>query len=891
MNYKETLLMPNTSFETRNKLGDVEKEFIEEIGDIYDSVKEKNKGRAPYVWHEGPPYANGNLHIGHAFTKILKDFINRYKSMNGFDVTFMPGFDAHGLPIETAVTKSGINRKEMPIDEFRKHCEEYAHIQINNQLEQYKRFNILADFKHPYITINKEYEAAQIEVFAKMCQKGLIYKGLKPVYWSPSSESALAEAEIEYIDKRDASIYVAFKVVKGNDFVNIDDNLVIWTTTPWTLPGNTAVAVNKTFNYTKVFVNEQNYIVAEGLLDSLINLFNWSDVKIISTFKGEELEGVVYAHPFMNKNFPVVSATYVTLDTGTGLVHTAPSYGVDDFNTGVKYNLDMVYGVDDKGVLTKESGMFEGLFYEDANKAIAKHLDELGCLLKLVMITHSYPHDWRTKQPIIFRATDQWFASVDAIKEELLDAVNEVKWIPSWGQLRMTNMLKDRTDWCISRQRAWGVPLPIFYNEDGSVIMDYDIMMHIAKLFKEFGSNIWFQKEAKDLLPKGYTNPLSPHNLFRKETDTMDVWFDSGSSHTAVLVNRGLGYPADLYLEGCDQYRGWFNSSLITGIAVHNQAPYKTVLSHGFVLDGNGRKMSKSLGNTVNPLEVIEKRGVDLLRLWVASTDYTEDVKISDKILDQVGETLRKIRNTYRFMLGNISDFNHLTDLVKYDDMLVYDKYMMIKLDELTKNVLKEYNDYNFVNVYKMVNNYINSLSTFYLDFIKDILYTYKNDCIERRSVQSVLYNILNNLIKLLAPIIPTTSEEVYRLMAKDNKGIYLCDMPKVLNLKDDAIEKDFAKFFELKDKVYYELEIKRNEKVIGKGLEAKVTIPNALVPELLKDYLKLLLIVSDVTIKDELKVEKFEGVKCERCWNYYKEEEITGNICKRCHDVIDINK
>ena len=574
--------------------------------------------------------------------------------MSGYDMIYIPGWDTHGLPIEQAVTNSGVDRKSMSKADFRALCEKYAYEQIEKQMQGFKELNVLADWEHPYITLQKEMEARQIEVFAEMAKKGLIFKGLKPVYWSPSSESALAEAEIEYHDRKDSSIYVAFPVVEGNDTVNVGDNLVIWTTTPWTLPCNTGIAISDKFDYAKVLVGDKYYIVANELLDSLAKEFNWENYEVVDVFSGSEFKGVKYKHVFMDRVAPVVDGFHVTLDAGTGLVHIAPMYGADDFIIGKEYNLEMINGIDDQGVLNELSGPFNGLFFEDANKAVTVKLDELGVLLKLKFITHSYPHDWRTKKPIIFRATKQWFCSIDKIRDDLLKELeNNVKFHTEWGKKRLYNMIHDRGDWCISRQRVWGVPIPIFYNEDGSEIVDYDVMMHVADLFRKYGSNVWFEKEAKDLLPEGYTNPASPNGNFTKEEDIMDVWFDSGSTWNGVLIEQGLPYPSDMYLEGSDQYRGWFNSSLICGVAVTGKAPYKELVSHGFTLDGKGNKMSKSLGNVIVPADMVRLHGSDILRLWVASTDYTEDVRISDDLIKQVKESYRKIRNTYKFMLGN----------------------------------------------------------------------------------------------------------------------------------------------------------------------------------------------------------------------------------------------
>ncbi len=901
MDYKDTLLMPKTDFQMKGNLPENEKlqrEKWENI-DLYNLIRKKNEGKETFILHDGPPYANGNIHMGHALNKILKDFVNRHAYMSGKDMIYIPGWDTHGLPIEQAVTNSGVNRKEIGKAEFRAICEEYAKKQVATQMEDFKKLNIIGDWDNYYATYQKEMVAKQIEVFAMMAQKNLIFKGMKPVYWSPSSESALAEAEIEYHERKDPSIYVAFPVVEGNDFVSNGDNLVIWTTTPWTLPGNTAIAVGENFEYSKVKVDNKNYIVATELLESLKDLFEWTDVKLVSAFKGKDLENLKYKHVFMDRISPVVLGENVTLETGTGLVHTAPSYGADDFILGKKYNLEMIFGVEDNGVLNDESGMFSGLFFEDANKAITEHLEKEGCLLKLVFIKHSYPHDWRTRKPIIFRATSQWFCSIESIKDELLDKIeNEIKWHPSWGKVRLHNMIADRGDWCISRQRVWGVPLPIFYNEDGSEILDYDIMMHVADLFRKYGTNIWFEKEAKDLLPDGYTNEKSPHGNFTKETDIMDVWFDSGSTHTGVLIERGLPYPADVYLEGSDQYRGWFNSSLICGVACYGKAPYKQIISHGFTLDGKGNKMSKSLGNVVEPLKVVGERGADVLRLWVAAIDYTEDMPLSEDILKQVGESYRKIRNTSKFILGNLNDFDYIKDAVEFNDMYPYDKYMMVKLNDFIKNVKTAYENFSYQEIYKLINNFVSfTLSNFYLDFTKDILYIESSNSKVRRSVQTVLYNIINNFILLIAPILPYTSEEIYGFIPGDKKeSVHLCDFPETKDYDYDVNVWDL--FFEIKADVNKALEESRNEKIIGSSLEAHVilNLPDKynIVLEELGSHLNQLLIVSKIDYtKDsltkydniEVKVEKSEAHKCNRCWNYV--ESLIEDRCERCEAVI----
>ncbi len=900
MDYKETLLMPETSFQMKGNLPEnekVQRQKWEEM-DLYNKIREKNKGKEPFVLHDGPPYANGAIHIGHAMNKILKDFVNRYKMMSGYDMIYIPGWDTHGLPIEQAVTNSGVDRKSMSKADFRALCEKYAYEQIAKQKEGFKSLNVIADWDNSYITLHKEMEARQIEVFAEMAKKGLIFKGLKPVYWSPSSESALAEAEIEYKDRKDPSIFVSFEVVEGNDSIKPGEHLVIWTTTPWTLPGNLGIAVGENFDYAKVKVNDKIFIIANDLVESLATDFGWNEYEIVEVIPGTAFEGVKYKHVFMDRISPVIRGFHVTLDAGTGLVHIAPGYGADDFIIGKQYDLGLINGINDQGVLTEESGEFAGLFFEDANKAVTVKLDELGVLLKLKWITHSYPHDWRTKKPVIFRATAQWFCSIDKIKDDLLNEIeNNIKFHTPWGKKRLYNMIKDRGDWCISRQRVWGVPIPIFYNEDGSEIVDYDIMMHVANLFREHGSNIWFEWDANDLLPKGYTNPNSPNGKFTKEEDIMDVWFDSGSTHTGVLVERGLKYPADMYLEGSDQYRGWFNSSLITGVAVYGKAPYKELVSHGFTLDGQGNKQSKSLGNTTDPADVIRLHGADILRWWVASVDYTEDVKIDEQIIKQVKETYRKIRNTYKFMLGNLKDFNPKTDSVKYEEMPLYDKYMMHLLNDFIKDALKQYEEYNFSEVYKLTNNFVSiTLSSFYFDFTKDILYIEKADSKVRKSVQTVLYNILVSESKLLAPLLPYTSEEVYKLIpGHDDLSVHLTDMPNVTTYTDnEELEKLFKLFFELETAVNKQIAIARDEqKIIGQSLEADVKINGngkyKLVEEKLGYCLHQLLIVSKVTFTDEvadIEVSKSTGQKCNRCWNYVDHLNHNG-ICQRCETIL----
>ncbi|WP_430482151.1 isoleucine--tRNA ligase [Rossellomorea marisflavi] len=918
MEYKETLLMPKTEFPMRGNLPNREPKMQEQWNDmsIYDRVQERTNGRPLFILHDGPPYANGNIHMGHALNKILKDFIVRYKSMSGFHAPYVPGWDTHGLPIEQALTNKGVKRKEMTVAEFRKLCEEYAYEQVDNQRAQFKQLGVRGDWENPYITLKPEYEAQQIKVFGDMAKKGYIYKGKKPVYWSPSSESALAEAEIEYQDKKSPSIYVAFPVTDGKDVLATGDKFIIWTTTPWTIPANLAIAVNGKLNYSVVRVGSERFVVAEDLLEEVVSVLEWENHSVEKTVKGSDLEYIVAKHPIYDRDSLVILGDHVTTDSGTGCVHTAPGHGEDDFIIGKKYNLDVLCPVDDKGVLTDEAPGFEGLFYDKANKPITEKLEEVGALLKISFFTHSYPHDWRTKKPVIFRATAQWFASIDKFRDELLQAVNETEWIPAWGETRLYNMVRDRGDWCISRQRAWGVPIPVFYAENGQEIITDETIGHVSNLFREHGSNIWFEREAKDLLPEGFTHEGSPNGHFTKETDIMDVWFDSGSSHQAVLEERdGLQRPADLYLEGSDQYRGWFNSSLTTGVAVTGKAPYKGVLSHGFALDGNGRKMSKSLGNVVVPEKVMKQLGADILRLWVASVDYQADVRVSDPILKQVAEVYRKIRNTFRFLLGNLSDFDPSTHAVSYSDLREVDRFMLVKLNDLVKNVKNSYDKYEFAGIYHAVNNFCTlDLSSFYLDFAKDILYIESADQHDRRAIQTVLYECLVSLTKLMSPILAHTADEVWvHIPGVDGESVQLTDMPEVQSFDGaEELKQKWNAFLDVRDDVLKALEEARNEKVIGKSLTAKVTLyvdeKTETLLSSIKEDLKQLFIVSAFEIggrtseapaealslgANSIVVEKAEGETCERCWTvspHVGEDQDHPTLCPRCAAVVKEN-
>ena len=905
---KDTLLMPNTKFPMRGNLPNKEPEFLKrwEEMDLYNKILEKNAGKPSYVLHDGPPYANGNIHIGHALNKILKDFIVKYKNMNGFVSPFVPGWDTHGLPIEQVLVNNGVDRKSMPANKFRNKCKDYALKQVDKQCADFKKLGVLGDWENPYVTLDPKFEAEQIRVFGKMVDKGYIYKGLKPIYWSPSSESALAEAEIEYHDHTSPSIYVAFDLVSENGAVEKGTKFVIWTTTPWTLPANLGIAVHPDFEYQVVKYNGESYLVAKERVAFLAEKFGWENYETGEVLVGKDLEYLLCQHPFLDRTSTLILADYVTLDSGTGLVHTAPGHGVDDYLVGqLQYKLGVLSPVDNQGVLTEEAGQFAGKFVFDANKDIIAHLAETGALLQQEDITHSYPHDWRSKKPIIFRATPQWFCSVDAFRSELLEAVDNTKFYSEWGKPRLYNMIRDRGDWVISRQRVWGVPIPVFYAENGEAILDIELIEHVAKIFEEEGSTVWFYKDAKELLPEGYTHPGSPNGEFTKEMDIMDVWFDSGTSHQGCCaIRKELTYPADLYLEGSDQYRGWFNSSLITSVAVSGVAPYKELVSAGFVMDGNGNKMSKSLGNVISPNEVGKELGAEIIRLWSTSVDYTQDVRISKDILKQVSETYRKIRNTFRFLLGNLynGNFNNQTDLLAYEDLEELDKYMVLKFEKVVAKVLDYYENYQFNSITTELINFFNvELSSFYLDYGKDILYIEGEDSHKRQSMLTVLYTVLSKSVRLFAPILSFTAEEVYDNMPyEDAESVHLTDFP-VKNLVDDAaLEAKWDKLLEVRDDVNKALEESRNEKVIGKSLEAAVEVysNDAEVVELLNSVANLnqFFIVSKVEVKENdgvaydlatVKVTKAEGHRCERCWNIVDEVNEEG-LCPRCASILN---
>jgi isoleucyl-tRNA synthetase len=916
MDYGKTLNLLQTDFPMRGNLPQAEpgmQQHWEEI-DIYKKVQESRKGKPKFILHDGPPYANGDIHIGHALNKILKDMIVRFKTMQGYDAPYVPGWDTHGLPIEQAIANNDkIDRKKMSVHEFREYCKEYALQSVERQKKQFKRLAIRGDWSHPYITLQPQYEAQQIRVFGAMVNKGYIYKGLKPVYWSPSSESALAEAEIEYQDKTSASVYVAFQVKDGKGKLPEDASIIIWTTTPWTLPANLGISLHPEFEYVLVEVEGKKYVVAQGLLGAVSKEIGWSDPLVLQQFKGSELEHVLCQHPFYDRTSLVMVGDHVTLEAGTGCVHTAPGHGEDDFVIGQRYNLGVLCPVDDQGHFTSEAPGFEGMFYDKGNKVIIEMLKESGHLLHMSMIKHQYPHDWRTKKPVIYRATEQWFASIDKFRKEMLDEIKRVKWTPSWGEVRLHNMIADRGDWCISRQRVWGVPIPIFYGRNSNVpLVNKETIEHVAQIFEREGSNAWFQKEASELLPEGTVCPVSGDTEFRKETDIMDVWFDSGSSHMAVLEMRDeLQWPADLYLEGSDQYRGWFNSSLITGVAVKGEAPYKGILSHGFTLDGEGRKMSKSIGNTIDPNVVCEKLGADILRLWVASVDYQQDHRVSDKILTQITEVYRKIRNSLRFLLGNLSDFDPAADRVAATEMNELDRFALARLSRMTERVIQAYDAYEFHVVYQAVHHFCAvEMSAFYLDIIKDRLYASAPSDSGRKAAQTVLYEALTVITKLIAPILPHTADEVWNYIpGVKQESIQLTELPEVdTAMFDEVLETKWDQFIELRDDVLKALEEARKEKLIGNSLGAAVHLyPDEKQGQLLAslEQLEQLFIVSAVHVHEvgetapegirsskglSVQVKVAEGQKCERCWNVTKDvgEDLEHPaLCKRCAAVV----
>ncbi len=924
--YGKTLNLPKTEFSMRANLPQKEPDMVKKWDEdgLYYKLMEHNAGKPKFVLHDGPPFANGDIHLGHALNKILKDIIVRYKNMTGYQSPFVPGWDTHGLPIEIqAIKKLKINKEELSPVKFREICHEFAMKYIENQKEQFKRLGCIGDYKNPYITLQPEFEAKQVEVFGKMAEKNFIYKGKKPVYWCTDCETALAEAEIEYAEDKTNSIYVKFQV---NDDKGIFDGFdkskiffVIWTTTTWTLPGNVAIALNPAFEYCLMSAKGEYYVVAKDLAAAFAGIAEADDYEIVKTFSGAELENITCRHPFLDRDSLVILGDHVTLDAGTGCVHTAPGHGAEDYVACKDYDLPIVVPVDSKGYLTEEAGQFAGLFYEESNEKIIEQLLSTNSLVKVEPIIHQYPHCWRCGKPIIFRATEQWFASIDAFKKDALDAVDSVKWVPKWGEERIRKMIEDRGDWCISRQRLWGVPIPIFYCKDcGKEIINPETIKIIADLFREKGCSAWYAMDANEILPEGYKCHECGCTEFTKEHDIMDVWFDSGSSHFAVCELRDdLQWPADLYLEGNDQYRGWFQSSMLTSVAVTGKAPYREVLTHGMTIDDEGKKMSKSKGNVIDPLEVAKKYGIDILRLWVVTADFKTDMRMSENILKQLSESYRKIRNTARYILGNLYDFDPNKDMIDTADLMEIDRWALSKANALVSRVRSGYDAYDFHILYHAIHNFcVVDMSNFYLDVIKDRLYTSKASSAERRSAQTAIYKILGILVKLLAPVLCFTSEEIWAEMPhteSDNLySIAFNDMPEACGcdlLNDEKLNEKYELLLKVRSDVSKALELARNDKVIGHSLNAHVTLT---ADGATYDFLKAneadlitVFIVSGVCVEkgsDEgaykaeevgnlyIKVTAAEGEKCERCWMF---SDTVGShsdhptLCARCAEAI----
>lgn len=926
--YNETINLPKTDFPMRANLPKREPGFLagweQDNNALYHALMKKNEGKPLFVLHDGPPYANGNLHMGHALNKVLKDFIVRYKNMAGFYAPYVPGWDTHGLPIERqAIQAYGMDRDKVSVSEFRQKCEEFARKHVNTQREQFKRLGVIGDWEHPYLTLTHDFEAKQIEIFGEMAKKGYIYKGLKPVYWCPHDETALAEAEIEYQDEPCSSIYVKFAVTddKGviEKAIGTKENVyfVIWTTTTWTLPGNLAISVNPFFEYDLVKVpNGEIYVLAKELVNSVMQAAGIESWEVLATLLGSDLEMMKTQHPIMDRESVIITGEHVTLDAGTGCVHTAPGFGADDFIVCQKYNIPIIVPVDGKGYATEDAGKYAGMYYEKTTPIILDDLRACNALLAIEDIVHSYPHCWRCKNPIIFRATEQWFCSVDALKDDAVKACHEITWLPGWGEERMTSMIMERSDWCISRQRIWGVPIPIFFcKKCGKPLVNEQTIKLVSDLFREKGSNAWFEMDASEILPSDIHCECGCGE-FDKETDTMDVWFDSGSSWAAVIEQReGQPIPVDVYLEGNDQYRGWFQSSMLTAIATKGIAPYKTVITHGMIVDEERQKMSKSLGNGISPQEILDQYGADILRLWVSSADYRQDMRISKEMFKHLAQNYLKIRNTARYILGNLEGFDPKTDMVAYNDLCELDRWALMKLNDLIAKVIKGYDDYEFHVVLHAIHNFcVVDMSNFYLDVIKDRLYCEEKNGVLRRSAQTAMYEILDALVRMIAPILCFTADEIWQAMphrdGDDTANIVLNAMPKV-NLAwafaEEASSK-WDKLIALRDDVNKALEEARKNKVIGKPLEAWVTVyaddeTAALLETVPADELAALCIVSKLRVirgngegmqgenlPVQIAIERASGDKCERCWMYVDsigQDSKHPTLCARCAAVV----
>ncbi|MFZ5815532.1 MAG: isoleucine--tRNA ligase [Bacillota bacterium] len=926
VDYKATLNMPQTEFPMRANLPTREPEQLKswEEMDLYRTVQQATAGRPKFILHDGPPYANGDIHLGTALNKILKDIIVKWATMAGYDSPYVPGWDTHGLPIELkALKEMKIDRNKIDPVELRAKCAEYAHHWRDVQREQFKRLGVRGDWENPYMTLSPEFEAKEVEVFAAMATQGHIYRGLKPVYWCAHDETALAEAEIEYAEKTSYSIYVKFPVVDGNGLLPDGAHLVIWTTTPWTIPANLAVAVHPDVEYGLYATEKGDLVLAQALAKKVCEAIGVPEGELKASFKGAQLEGVIYRHLLYDRTCPVILGDHVTTEDGTGLVHTAPGHGHEDFAVGQQYGLPVLNPVNDKGVFTEEAGPFAGMFFEKANPVIIEALDQAGMLLAQGKVRHQYAHCWRCKNPVIYRATVQWFAKVEGFMDTAKEALKQVKWIPEWGYNRIHNMIEGLSDWCISRQRAWGMPIPIL-TCDGCNEPSFEpaVFAKVAEIFRKEGSDAWWIRPAEEFMPEGgLTCKHCGSTQFHKEKDILDVWFDSGSSHVGVLETREeLSWPADLYLEGSDQHRGWFKSSLLTSVvAREGKPPYRQVLTHGFTVDESGRKMSKSLGNTVDPLKVIQQYGADILRLWVASTDYRNDMALSENILKQVADAYRKIRNTIRYLLGNLHDFNPATDLVERDQLLEIDRWAMHRLQEVVGKVSEAYREYEFHLVYHTLNNYCSvDLSAVYLDILKDRLYTSGRTSLERRSAQTVLYHQADALIRMLTPILSFTAEEAYKYLPKAADApptAQLLTLPQVdPSFLDEDLAAEWEKLLEVREAVQVVMERARADKLIGSSQEAAVNLyvtgGEGSLAELLQRHLgdlPAIFIVSDVKLfaggqsapsgtyygqgPGDLSVEvvRATGEKCERCWNYRELGKIEAHptLCERCAGVV----
>ena len=916
MDYRDTLNLPQTEFPMRANLPVREPEMLETWAsmDINKLARENRKGAPLYILHDGPPYANGDIHMGTALNKILKDIINKYKTMCGFDCPYIPGWDTHGLPIEYQIIKTQkINRKEISDLEFRRMCREYALKYVDLQKSQFKRLGVRGDWDNPYLTLNPVFEGYQIKVFGTMADKGYIYKGMRPVYWCADCETALAEAEIEYSSKVSESIYVKFPLIDDQGlFGGVEDRYcLIWTTTAWTIPANLAIAVHPDLNYVLVDAGSEQYLLAEGLFEEVSRVAGSREPwQVLKRVKGSDLVGMRCRHPLFDRESILLAGEHVTLEQGTGCVHIAPGHGPEDFAIGQANGLPVLSPIDDSGIFTEEAGLYAGLRYDVGGRAVTEDLKSKGVLLKAIPLEHQYPNCWRCKQPILFRATEQWFASVEGFRKEALAAISKVNWTPSWGEERIYNMIAERQDWCISRQRVWGVPIPIFYCADcNTPVINKQTIEAISELFTREGSDAWFAREAADIIPKGLSCPQCGHGEFRKEKDTMDVWFDSGSSHAAVLeANPELRWPADLYIEGSDQYRGWFHSSLLTAVATKGEPPYRAVVSHGWVVDGEGKKMSKSLGNVIAPEKIIKQYGADILRLWVSSADFTSDIHLSEDILKQLIEVYRKIRNTTRFLLGNCSSFDPATHVVDYNSMEEIDRWALYRLNSLVERVTRAYEKYEYHQFFHALHNFcVVDMSSFYLDVIKDRLYCSAPDDPARHSAQTALMNILGHLVLLMAPILTFTADEIWQyLPGRDKQSVQLADWPELNPVwADQELNSRWQTLLAVREEVTGTLEQARKDKIIGGSLEASVTVwADDQIYEQLNnyaEYLPVLFIVSSARVlrsrgqapERALKgqscpvsilVEKAAGHKCPRCWIFTDSEE---ELCPRCSTVV----